>query len=359
MSESKVTEIIEMILEERAQEFETSVVPNFLKRLGYTNIEVGPKLATLRADYLVHHNGESFYVEVGSPSLDEGGIFDPETMMNEKILEELISRKFEEELPEEFQDCFLEGSYDGLVRGVFSPDSTVAQILEDISPWKDRIAELPTYTSELSNVYRTYEMFSEDFLNEYYGFSIPYPYGTQTVLSKDEKEKEQQWTLKWRLLRRHERYGPKKRHCMFGRGGGEPASYNLANEINRKAEMYRSKIRTDPELAKYPIVFFMDGRPFLRTVGGYDLSDLDTALSGEIVWKDDIPTAVVVVGTWGVPSGVDIERLEELSDRSADMVFYPNPEQSSRRYPLCLNPFVSRRDLVRLWSVQRHLIPIE
>ena len=146
---------------------------------------------------------------------------------------------------------------------------------------------------------------------------------------------------------------------MFGRAGGEPAPYNLADAINSKAEEYRSRIQDQPQLRKYPIVFFMDGRPFLRAEGGYDISDLDTALSSRIIWKDDIPTAVVVVGTWGIPSGVDIERLEDLSERSADMVFYPRPEQSRRAYPVCLNPFVARRNMVRLWSVQRHLIPIE
>lgn len=359
MSESTVAEIIEMIFSERKQEFKTRVVSDFLEALGYTDIEAEPKFGDLRADYLVHHNNKSFLIEAGSPSLDEGGIFDLETRMNVERLEESIEQKFERELPKEFRDCFLEGSHDGLVRGEFSPESIVDRIAKHILPWRERISDLPTYMSTASSAYRRYEQFPKEFLDEYYGLSIPYPYGSRTVLSKDDDGKQFDWNLRWRLLRRHGRYGPRNRWCMFGFGGGEPAAYNLADEINRKADMYRSKVKSTPGLAEYPIVLFMDGRPFFRAAGGYDFSDLDTALSRRIVWKDGIPSAVVVVGTWGVPSGADIERLEDLSERSADVVFYPKPELPTKPYPLCFNPFLRRRDLVRLWSVQRHLIPVE
>ena len=163
MSESKATEIIEILLGDRERDFEKRVVPAFLKKLGYTDIELEPKLGDLRADFLVRHEGQAFYIEASSPSLDKKGIFDPETMLYAELLEEIISRKFEKELPKEFQDCFLEGSCDGLVQGESSLRSLVEQILNDIRPWKDRIADLPTYTSEPSIAYRRYETFPKEF----------------------------------------------------------------------------------------------------------------------------------------------------------------------------------------------------
>ena len=349
---------IDTILQNRWQDFEKRLVPNFLEELGYTEIVPEPKFGTGRVDYLVRHNGESFYVESISPSLDEGGLFDPSTMAYIQRLEELISRKFDRELPEVFQDCFLEGDYDGLLRQEV-PDLYITQsIIEKILPWRNRITELPRFTSEASSAYRSYEQFPKEFLDKYYGFSIPYPFGSLTLTHTENNKKRWEWTLRWRLLRQHKKYGPRYRRCLFGGAGGNPASYNLAKGINIKAKMYREWIRTEPKLKNYPVVFFMDGRPFLRMSGSYDFSDLDIAFSHEVEWRGDIPSAVVIIGTWGVPRGVPMDQLERLSEHSADMVFYPYPERDSRKYPVCLNPFLKIREMVRHWSVQRHLVPV-
>ena len=344
------------ILQEKQEDFQDRVVLNFLVELGYIDIKKEPDCGSGKADYLVRHNGGEYFVEAHSPDLEKQGIDDLDTIDKVQSLVDLIGRQAMRELPEIYQDCFLDGECDGLLGREVQGSEVLRGIIDKIRPWKDRIAELPAFNTEEAWHYRQYESWPEEALFERYGITIPYAHGSLSVSHTDRNAKQRHWRLAWRLLRRHERYGPSVWRCMFGGDGGRPESHNMANGISKKADKHRKRIRKDPELERMPFVIFMDGRAFLGSEGRYEFFELEAALIRDYKWRPGAPDAVVIVGTWGVPRGTDSSVLEERAEHSGDVMFNPCSYGPGRSYPICLNPLLLNRRMIRLWRVGTHLI---
>ena len=132
--------------------------------------------------------------------------------------------------------------------------------------------------------------------------------------------------------------------------------YIIPYGISKKAVRHRKRIRTHPELARMSFVIFMDGRAYDRAEGRYEFFELEAALINDYKWRPETPDAVVIVGTWGVPPRTDTSVLEKLAEHSGDVMFNPCSYAPGRSYPICLNPLLLNRRMIRLWRVGTHLI---
>ena len=282
--------------------------------------------------------------------------------MNFWRFHELFESKFVEFLPEAFQDCFLEASRDGVLGREVKGPEIEEEIFQKIRPWQDRIADLPEYTNSDVQQFRYYEWegVSAKNLKSVWGVEIPYPHGVFTVSHTAKGEKKAKvWKLKWRLLRKHHRYGPRRGFILCGGGGASGPSHNMGKGIAKKTEKYRKRCKDARQYARFPFVLFLDGRPLPTPGFDYDFSDLQMLFTHSYRWKGRDPDAIVVVGTWGVPRGVEPSKRKELEETTADMVFNPLRLKLQRnRYPRCLNPFL-RKWPIRQWSIGEYLLPVD
>ena len=344
----------ETIRQERSSDFEDRVVSNFLKKLGYDDIVKEPKCGSGEPDYLVHYAKEKFFVEAHSPDLTKNGPFELETQLNLDHFEGLVSRKVKEKVPEVYEHCCLYLDCNGLLRRQAYGREVKQGIIKELRKWRDRISELPTYSSDESYQYSQYEDWLDEYL-ELLGISIPYPYGSLVIPHTSRRTgKETTCTIQWRLLRRHDKYGPHGWRCLRSGGGGVPTANNVAKGIKTKIEQHRDRIKGDLQLDKIPFVVFLDGRSCRNLGRPGDFFDLGVAFIRDAEWHSKTPDAVVLVGLWGVPSK-QYSFSKEAEELSGDMIFNPRKYRSGRRYPSCFQPFLQRCAMVRLWSVREHL----
>ena len=340
------------ILENRERDFQDRVVLDFLKNLGYNDKQITkePECGTGYADYLVQYGTQQFFIEASSPNLSKKSLLDLKTRFHLGEFEELVKRRVSQRLPDIFQRCCLSVNYGTGASGPTLPDEVkgpqVDTIIDKVRPWKDRIDEIAEWASEEPRSYRYCEEYTEEFLQQE-KIIIPYPYGSITVRKGDES-----YTIRWKLLRRHHRYGPRKWRCMATGGGGDATPYNLVRSITKKTKRHGKRSKGDSNVEDIPLVLFMDGRSCLHFGSAGSFFCLDRAFS-DIKWQSKTPHAVVLVGAWGLPVG--FPRSKELEEKTGDMIVHPRHKE----YLYCLRPFLRSRVTVRLWSTITNLIPVE
>lgn len=345
------------ILRARELDFQNRVVLNFLRELGYieNNIVEDPRCGNGRADYLVTHNGEQFYVEAHSPNLTKKGLHDVGTRAKQHRFEELVARRVRRALPEIYKKCHLFLDYGTEANDSVMPTDVqgpvvIREIVEKLLPWKRRISELPEYPSSEFSMFRRWERYPKEFL-ELYNVSIPYPYGKLVVT---DRKGSSSYTIRWSLLKHRVPHDPPV-FCLAARGGSDPTSYNAAQAIRKKSEQHRGWIKGHPNLECVPLILFLDGRSCLHIGSAGDFNDLDMIFAYHVEWRSNGPDAVILIGTWGVPSGKILPT--EVEEGSGDMIFNPR-RRSEKHYPICLNPFLRKQGMVRLWGIGKSLQPV-
>ena len=344
-------------LKKRQLNFQDRLVPDFINMLGYRDewITKEPKCGSGKADYLVEDPAGKFFIEAHSPDLSRGSLLDVETRVRTERFENELSRRAQRTLPTIFEQCFLMLEYGSigstLTRDVTGPE--VISILNKLSQWAERIDEIPEYTNDRVRSYRLYELCPELDPREF-EVKIPYPYGSLVISSS-----RGDYTIRWKLLRRHRKYGPKKPHMFLTGGpGGDATPYNAARGVKRKIEQHRKRVKCDPEAQDIPLILFLDGRSDLHFGKAGDHFDLDRLFAEEIRWGSQIPHAIVLVGTWGVPTGATLSG--EVEGRMGDMIFNPRDPRIGKPYLQCFTRFLRPKcDVVRLWTTRRHIVPIE
>ena len=133
----------------------------------------------------------------------------------------------------------------------------------------------------------------------------------------------------------------------------------MGKGIAKKTATYRKRCKIARQYARFPFVLFLDGRSHPTPGFPYDFTDLELVFTHNYKWKDRDPNAVVIVGTWGVPSDVERSKRKELEETTADMVFNPLRLKSQRnQHPQCLNLFL-RKWPIRKWSIGEYLLPVD
>ena len=344
---------LKSILRNRELDFQDRVVLNFIRELGYKDqwIVKEPQCGRGRADYLVETPVGQFFIEAHSPDLSKKSLMDLETRDRATRFEELLSRRVQRTLPKIFERCCLMVNYGTgssgptLTRDVEGPE--VNSILNKLCQWIERIDKLPEYTSEKSRAYRWWESCPESTLKQL-KITIPYPFGTLIIASG-----KGDYTIGWKLLKRHYKYGPGEWMCLSSGGGGDATPCNAARGFKKKIEQHRRRVMDHPEVKDIPLVLFLDGRSDLHFGSGGDYSDLNRFFADEIRWGSTIPHAVVLIGAWGLP--VNTAASKEVEEQTGDMIFNQRDPSVSKPHLLCLNPFIQRRDVIRLWTVHRNI----
>ena len=133
----------------------------------------------------------------------------------------------------------------------------------------------------------------------------------------------------------------------------------MSKGVAKKTATYRKRCKADGQCGRFPFVLFLDGRSLPTPGSTYDFSDLQMLFARRYKWKERDPDAIVIVGTWGVPAGVEWSKRKELEETTADMVFNPlRLKRQRNRYPRCLSPFL-REWPIRHWSIGEYLVPVD
>lgn len=356
----------------RAVDFE-AFVQRFLKALGYAQIETHPKIGTKRADLLVTGAEGRFFVEAKSPHLMKGTLFDPDHSGRVVRFERDTTGYVRKQFGTLHRNCMMTGSWNGTL-GREIAAGEIRDWLGPLKHWVGREKELPT-EGDLWEWYSWLE--SYEFAKEYiadhpeletedvriikawcprYDDIPPYPFGRVTVRSSKTKQgKPQEWNCTWRLVRRDRLHPVASGFTFFGGGGPGGSWHRMQPTVEKAIKDYKKKLNLvkgqRPDLAKVPLILFLDGR-----TAGLDLDkhELDLAFARG-VWGGEpsktypkIPLGVIVLGTpkRGSPSGGDM-----VGD------FIHNP-YSETRFPPVINPLLQTHRL-RHWSVVKTLQQVD